>query len=89
MPNPTVTILGIIIGNLIAGVVLANGFNWPGIGWLAVDSVYKRDYSIVQTVTLLITMGIILVNLAVDLTYAYLDPRIRYNSKTARPGSLA
>lgn len=77
---PTVTILGIIIGNLIAGVVLVEWvFSWPGIGWLAVDSVYKRDYSIVQTVTLFITMGIILVNLAVDLTYAYLDPRIRFN----------
>ncbi len=76
---PTVTILGIIVGNLLGGVVLIEWvFNWPGIGYLAVDSIYKRDYSIVQTVTLLITLGVILVNLAVDISYALLDPRIRY-----------
>jgi ABC-type dipeptide/oligopeptide/nickel transport system permease component len=72
--------LGIIVGNLLAGVVIIEWvFSWPGIGWLAVDSIFKRDYSIVQTVVLLITVGMILVNLIVDLTYAFLDPRIRYN----------
>ena len=77
---PTVTILGIIVGNLLAGVVLIEWvFSWPGIGWLAVDSIYKRDYAVVQTVTLLITVGVIAVNLLVDITYAFLDPRIRYN----------
>lgn len=77
---PTVTILGIIIGSLISGVVLVEWvFSWPGIGWLAVDSVFKRDYSVVQTVVLFITMMIVLVNLAVDLAYGFLDPRIRYN----------
>lgn len=77
---PTVTILGIIVGNLLAGVVIIEWvFSWPGIGWLAVDSIFKRDYSIVQTVTLLITLGVILVNLLVDFAYAFLDPRIRYN----------
>lgn len=77
---PTITILGIIIGGLISGVVLVEWvFSWPGIGWLAVDSVFKRDYSVVQTVVLFITMMIVLVNLAVDLAYGFLDPRIRYN----------
>ncbi len=76
---PTITILGIIIGNLIAGVVIIEWvFSWPGIGWLAVDSIFKRDYAVVQAVTLLITIGVILVNLAVDVTYGFLDPRIRY-----------
>ena len=76
---PTITILGIIIGNLIAGVVIIEWvFNWPGIGWLAVDSIFKRDYAVVQAVTLLITFGVILVNLFVDMTYGFLDPRIRF-----------
>ena len=76
---PTITILGIIIGNLLAGIVIIEWvFTWPGIGWLAVDSIYKRDYSVIQTVTLLITVGVVLVNLLVDITYAYLDPRIHY-----------
>jgi peptide/nickel transport system permease protein len=76
---PTVTILGIIVGNLIAGQVLIEWvFSWPGIGWLAVDSIFKRDYAIVQAVTLLITIGVITINLMVDLAYGFLDPRIRY-----------
>lgn len=76
---PTVTILGIIVGSLLGGAVIIEWvFTWPGIGWLVVDAIYKRDYSIVQTVTLLITLGVILVNLLVDISYAFLDPRIRY-----------
>lgn len=76
---PTVTILGIIVSSLLAGVVIIEWvFSWPGIGWLVVDAIYKRDYSIVQTVTLLITMMVVLVNLVVDISYALLDPRIRY-----------
>lgn len=76
---PTVTILGIIIANLMAGVVIIEWvFSWPGIGWLAVDSIFKRDYAVVQAVSLLITFGVILINLLVDLTYGFLDPRIRY-----------
>lgn len=76
---PTVTILGIIIANLMAGVVIIEWvFSWPGIGWLAVDSIFKRDYAVVQAVSLLITFGVVLINLLVDLTYGFLDPRIRY-----------
>jgi peptide/nickel transport system permease protein len=76
---PTVTILGIIIANLMAGVVIIEWvFSWPGIGWLAVDSIFKRDYAVVQAVTLLITIGVVLINLMVDLAYGFLDPRIRY-----------
>jgi peptide/nickel transport system permease protein len=75
----TITILGIIVGSLLAGVVMIEWvFTWPGIGWLVVDAIYKRDYSIVQTVTLLITVMVVAVNLLVDISYALLDPRIRY-----------
>jgi ABC-type dipeptide/oligopeptide/nickel transport system permease component len=64
---------------LIAGVVVIEWvFSWPGIGWLAVDSIFKRDYGVVQAVALLITMGVILINLSVDLAYGFLDPRIRF-----------
>lgn len=76
---PTVTILGIIVGNLLAGIVIIEWvFAWPGIGTLLVDSIAKRDYAVVQAVVLLITFGILFVNLFVDMTYAMLDPRIRY-----------
>lgn len=76
---PTVTILGIIVGNLLAGIVVIEWvFNWPGIGSLVVDSIAKRDYGVVQSVVLLITLGVLLVNLFVDVSYAVLDPRIRY-----------
>lgn len=76
---PTVTILGIIVGNLLAGIVVIEWvFNWPGIGSLVVDSIAKRDYGVVQSVVLLITLGVLLVNLLVDVSYAVLDPRIRY-----------
>lgn len=76
---PTVTILGIIVGNLLAGIVIIEWvFAWPGIGTLLVDSIGKRDYAVVQAIVLLITFGILFVNLFVDMTYAALDPRIRY-----------
>jgi peptide/nickel transport system permease protein len=76
---PTVTILGIIVGNLLAGIVIIEWvFAWPGIGTLLVDSIAKRDYAVVQAVVLLITFGILFVNLFVDMAYAVLDPRIRY-----------
>jgi peptide/nickel transport system permease protein len=76
---PTVTILGIIVSSLLGGVVMIEWvFTWPGLGWIAVDAIYKRDYSIVQTVTLLITLMVVVVNLLVDVSYAMLDPRIRY-----------
>jgi len=77
---PIITIIGIQLGNLLAGAVLTETiFAWPGIGkWGLYDSIVGRDYPIVQGAALLIALVIVLVNLLVDLSYAFLDPRIQY-----------
>ena len=77
---PVITIIGIQIGSLLAGAVLTETiFSWPGIGKWVYDSILARDYPIVQGVTLLIAIIFLLVNLLVDLSYALLDPRIKYD----------
>ena len=54
-------------------------FNWPGIGKLVIEAIWRRDYPIVQAVLLLSAFAFVAVNLIVDLLYTYLDPRIRYS----------
>ena len=77
---PIVTIVGLQFGTLLGGAVLTETvFGWPGLGRLLVDSIGYRDYPVIQGTVLVITMGFVLVNLAVDLLYAYLDPRIHYS----------
>jgi peptide/nickel transport system permease protein len=76
---PVVTILGILLGNVLAGAVITETiFGIPGIGRLLVDSIYSRDYPVVQAIVLMIGAVVILSNLLVDVIYGYLDPRIRY-----------
>jgi len=76
---PIVTIIGIGIALLISGVVVTETvFAIPGIGRLTVDAILRRDYPIIQAVTLLFSAAYVLVNLAVDMSYTLLDPRIRY-----------
>ncbi len=76
---PIVTIIGIGIALLISGVVVTETvFAIPGIGRLTVDAILRRDYPIIQAVTLLFSAAYVLVNLAIDLSYTLLDPRIRY-----------
>ena len=76
---PVVTIIGIGIATLIGSAVITeNVFAIPGIGRLTVDAVLHRDYPVIQGVVLLLSAGYVLVNLAVDLFYTLLDPRIRY-----------
>ncbi len=76
---PVLTLEGFSIGNILGGSVLIETvFNVPGMGRLAVTSVITQDYPYVQAVTLLIGAMIILTNLLVDITYGWLDPRIRY-----------
>src|SRR5260221_4123621 len=76
---PIVTVIGIGIALLISGVVIAETvFNIPGLGRLTVDAVLKRDYAIVQGLILVFAAAKVLVNLMVDISYAFLDPRIRY-----------
>ena len=75
---PVVTILGIQLGSLFSGAVITETiFAIPGIGRLLVDSILSRDYQTIQAVVLFITVAVVLANLAVDITYGFLDPRIR------------
>ncbi len=77
---PTVTVIGLQFGYMLAGAVLTESvFSWPGIGRLIVDSIMGRDYPVVQTALLIIALIFVLANLVVDVLYALLDPRIRYN----------
>jgi peptide/nickel transport system permease protein len=68
----------LMVGNLIAGTVLVESvFSWPGIGSLLVVSVASRDLAVVQCILLLVAAAMIATNLAVDLLYGMLDPRLR------------
>lgn len=76
---PVITVLGIQVGSLLGGAILTETvFSWPGIGTLVVSSINERDYPIIQGVVFVIAIIMILVNLIVDIVYAYIDPRIRY-----------
>jgi peptide/nickel transport system permease protein len=76
---PVVTIVGIEIGQVAGGTVIFETiFGLPGMGRFFVDAINQRDYPVVQGVILLLATIIVFVNLLIDLTYAYLDPRIRY-----------
>ena len=76
---PPLTYFGVIAAVLLTGsVVTETVFSWPGIGLLAIDAVRYRDFPLVQTIVLLFAVTFILVNLIVDILYAYIDPRIRY-----------
>ena len=76
---PIVTVIGIGIALLISGVVITETvFNIPGLGRLTVDAVLKRDYPIVQGLIMVFAGVKVLVNLLIDISYAFLDPRIRY-----------
>lgn len=75
---PVVTVIGIGLATLIGGVVVTESvFNIPGIGRLTVDAITRRDYPVIQGVILFFSAMLILINLVVDLTYAFIDPRVR------------
>ncbi len=77
---PIVTVLGLQFGGLMSGAVLTETvFGWPGVGLLLTDSIFNRDYPMVQGVVLFIAIVFVIVNLVVDLLYAAIDPRIRYD----------
>lgn len=76
---PVVTVIGIHMGNLLAGAVVTETiFSWPGLGQLLIQSINARDYPLVQGAVLAIALSYILVNLATDVVYSVIDPRIRY-----------
>lgn len=76
---PTVTIFGVQLPELLSlSVIIETVFAWPGMGRMLVDAVLKRDYTLVQGIVLVYSLIVILINLVVDLLYAYIDPRIKY-----------
>jgi peptide/nickel transport system permease protein len=76
---PVVTIIGLQTGSLLAGAILTETiFSWPGIGKWVYDAILARDYPIVQGGTLVIAIIFVFVNLLVDVSYGFLDPRIQY-----------
>lgn len=76
---PIVTVMGIQLGHLLSGAVATEVvFAWPGVGRLAVTSIFQRDYPVVQAVVLMVAALYVLLNLAVDVLYAWIDPKIRY-----------
>ena len=75
---PVVTIVGMELGTLLGGAVITETiFAWPGVGRLAVQAIYNRDYPVVQAAVFLLASIFVLVNLIVDLMYTYLDPRVK------------
>ncbi len=77
---PTTTVIGVTIAGLLGGtVIIETIFTIPGIGQLLIDSIYRRDYPVIQGVVLFIAVIYVVVNLLIDLLYAFLDPRIRYD----------
>ena len=76
---PVVTTIGLMAGGLLTGTVVVEVvFAWPGMGRLLVEGILSRDYPVVQGLALVLGVWFVLINLAVDISYAYLDPRIRY-----------
>jgi peptide/nickel transport system permease protein len=75
---PLVTVVGIQFGTLLGGAIIVETvFAWPGVGRMLIDAVSARDFPLVQGIVLFIAVGFVLVNLIVDLLYAYIDPRVR------------
>jgi peptide/nickel transport system permease protein len=77
---PILTVLGLQIGALISGAIVTEKiFAWPGVGRLLVEGIEARDFPLVQGCVLAISLGYVLVNLGIDILYAAVDPRIRYD----------
>jgi dipeptide transport system permease protein len=75
---PVITVIGLSVGTLLAGAILTETiFSWPGIGKWMVDSIFRRDYPVVQGGLLLIALMVMIVNLIVDVLYGFINPKIR------------
>jgi peptide/nickel transport system permease protein len=76
---PVVTIVGLQLGAVLGGsIIIESIFALPGLGKLTIDSIYSRDFPMLQGTVLMLSIGFVLVNIVVDITYAYIDPRVRY-----------
>lgn len=81
---PVTTVIGLQLGSLLGGAVLTETvFSWPGIGSYTVNCILKSDFPVVQGVVMLVAITFVIINLIVDIIYAYLDPRIKYSRKKA------
>jgi len=81
---PLVTIIGLEFGVLLGGAVITETiYAWPGVGRLAVDAIFSRDYPLVQAIVAVLATLFVVINLVVDLVYTYLDPRIVYVRSTS------
>jgi len=77
---PVVTAIGLSLSSLVTGAVVTETvFGWPGLGRLMVESLHRRDYPVLLGLLLLMSIGVVITNLLVDMLYALLDPRIRYD----------
>ncbi|MEM1953266.1 MAG: ABC transporter permease [Candidatus Caldarchaeum sp.] len=75
---PIITVIGLQFGSLLAGAFFIEAvFAYPGIGWLAVQAILQKNYTVVQGVILVVSVSFVVINMVVDLIYAYIDPRIR------------
>lgn len=76
---PVVTFIGLDLGAMFAGAVLTETvFNWPGVGWLTARAIFQRDFPVVFGGVTVMLIVVMIINLLVDISYAFLDPRIRY-----------
>jgi len=81
---PVVTNLGLQLSRMLGGALVTEVvFRWPGIGGLAYDAIMERDYPVVMGVVLLIAVIFIVINLIVDISYRFFDPRIQYEARTS------
>jgi len=79
---PVVTVMGLQFGALLGGsVVVETVFAWPGVGWLMIQSIEARDLPVIRAAVLILALFIVLINLAVDVLYTLLDPRIRLGAR--------
>ena len=78
-----ITVIGGEVGGLLGGAVVTESiFSWPGVGRLMMNSISKRDYPMIQGITLMLCISYLLVNLFIDIVYAWVDPRIRLDKKS-------
>jgi peptide/nickel transport system permease protein len=81
VPNallPTMTVVFLSIGFIFGGAItIEYVFSWPGLGWLTVQAIDHKDYPLLQALFLIFSIAVIVANLVADITYSYLDPRVR------------
>ena len=76
---PVITMTSLQFGRMLAGTVIVETiFSWPGLGRLAVQAIYNRDYPVVQAAVFITSLIFVMINLIVDILYTYIDPRITY-----------